>query len=319
MLLSNFAAANVPAQVADVNAANKTGKSNFAAADVKALVADINTANEHGGANTITLTAKLTSPYVLTAQNNNNNGANGLPVITANDELTIVGNGDAIERSTALNTPFFRLFDVAAGASLTLQNMTLENGKTGGAAAQGGAIYNQGALTLSAVDVADNSATSPGGYGYGGGIWSNGSLTLNGTVLRDNFVQGGVASPGTTVAFGGAVYVAGGTANITNTTFGLNVASSFGGGESFGSALYVAAGQVILASTTVSDNNSYDVGGGVYVAGGTVTLTNDTVQNNTYGGFYIASGATVYIDAFTLANTIDNGNGVNIVGTYIET
>jgi hypothetical protein len=40
------------------------------------------------------------------------------------------------------------------------------------------------------------------------------------------------------------------------------------------------------------------------------------------GGLYIASGAIVYIDAFTLANVIDNTASTsypNIFGTYIQT
>ena len=65
----------------------------YTALTVSDLIADINAANTAGGANTITLTAPTTSPYVLTAINNNTNpiagqpwyGANGLPVIAAND------------------------------------------------------------------------------------------------------------------------------------------------------------------------------------------------------------------------------------------
>ena len=124
------------------------------------LIADINAANAAGGANTISLTAPATSPYVLTAVNNTTDGATGLPVIAANDNLTIVGNGDTIERSTASGTADFRLFDVAAGASLTLQNLTLQGGLAAdsGVSAEGGAIDNQGALTLSGVTVQNNIA-----------------------------------------------------------------------------------------------------------------------------------------------------------------
>ena len=102
----------------------------YTAVSVSDLITDINAANTAGGANTITLTAPTTAPYVLTAVNNTTTatGANGLPVIAANDNLTIVGNGDTIERSIATGTPDFRLLDVAAGASLTLQNLTLQGG-----------------------------------------------------------------------------------------------------------------------------------------------------------------------------------------------
>src|SRR5262249_44272715 len=127
------------------------------------------------------------------------------------DTLTIVGNGDIIERSTASGTPDFRLFDVAGGASLTLQNLTLENGLEDGSgnSADGGAVFNQGTLILSGVTVHDNIAqgsagggpiggpssqikNTPGNDGQGGGIWSNGSLTAeNGTLIQNNQAIGG--------------------------------------------------------------------------------------------------------------------------------
>src|SRR5207253_1117250 len=93
----------------------------FSAATVSDLVADIQAANTSGGSNSIILTAPTTSPYVLTASDNATDGPTGLPVIAARNNLTIVGNGDTVERSTDPTTPFFRLLDVASGATLTLQ------------------------------------------------------------------------------------------------------------------------------------------------------------------------------------------------------
>ena len=184
---------------------DRTLPSSYTAASVSDLIADITAANTAGGANTITLTAPTTSPYALTAVNNTrrfNGPGNGLPVIAANDNLTIVGNGDTIER-TAGPAVAFRLLDVAPNASLTLQNLTLQGGLvealpvSGGAS--GGAIYNAGALTLSGVTVASNQAydIDGGGGAYGGGIWSDGSLTLeNGTLLEGNIARGSPAVAG---------------------------------------------------------------------------------------------------------------------------
>ena len=120
--------------------------------------------------------------------NNTTNGSNGLPVIAANDNLTIVGAGDTIERSTAAGTAAFRLFDVAAGGSLTLQSLTLQGGLASGSgvSAEGGAIDNQGSLTLSDVTVENNIAqgasasTTAGQNAEGGGIYTSGLLTLSG-------------------------------------------------------------------------------------------------------------------------------------------
>ena len=113
---------------------------NYTAANAADLIADIGLANTAGGTNTITLSAAPSSPYTLTAVDNSTDGATGLPVIAAGDNLTIVGNGDTIGRSTASGTPAFRLLDVAAGATLTLQGLTLTNGLASGSgvSAQGG-------------------------------------------------------------------------------------------------------------------------------------------------------------------------------------
>jgi hypothetical protein len=144
---------------------DRTVPSNFTAGSVSDLITDISAANAAGGANTITLVAGKT--FTLTAVNNTTDGANGLPVIAANDNLTIVGNGDAIARSTAAGTPAFRLLDVAAGASLTLENLTLQGGLAVSQphnpfglipAGQGGAVYNQGTLELNGVTVQNNTA-----------------------------------------------------------------------------------------------------------------------------------------------------------------
>src|SRR5262249_27368299 len=167
---------------------------------VKELITDMNSANSAGGTNTLNLYAG--GVYDLTAVNNSTNSANGLPVISgggkkaAADNLTISGNGDIIQRDTS--APAFRLFDVAQGASLTLENVTLQAGKAfgSGAAADGGAIYNQGTLTLNGATVQGNTAQgSDGAPADGGAIYNQGTLTLNGTTVQGNTAQGSARTP----------------------------------------------------------------------------------------------------------------------------
>ena len=272
----------------------RTVLSSYSAATVSALIADISAANTAGGANTITLTAPTTSPYGLTAVNNTTaSGANGLPVIAANNNLTIVGNGDTIERSTG--NAYFRLLEADGNASLTLENLTLQSGfafASSSGEGFGGAILNEGTLVLSAVTVQDNTCgvtdpespynaglgSSYGTIAAGGGIWSSGFLTLeNGTVLKGNDaeagpgVSGGQTAGNGGAAFGGALYVSGGTLNISNTTFSTNKAVGGAGGwhagqypaddtygaagNAYGGALYIAAGQVTLTTTTLTGNS----------------------------------------------------------------
>jgi len=307
---------------------------NYTAGNVTQLITDINAANQAGGSNTIVLVANTT--FNLTAVNNSTDGANGLPVIVKGDILTISGQGgDIIQRDPA--APDFRLFDVASAGSLTLENLTLQNGRAvgSGSSSEGGAIYNRGTLDLNGVTVQDNLAfggyadgnTTAGQDAAGGGVWSSGTLTLeNGTTVKNNQALGGYGGSRTKQegypggnAFGGGVYVAGGTANLTDATLYENGVGSGEGGE--GTYGYSQAPY------------GFGEGGGLYVAGGTVSLCNDTVTSNGVGGYlssggvggglYIAGKATVYLDSFTVINTLNNhdnsgtnGSTANIDGTY---
>jgi hypothetical protein len=263
--------------------------STYTAASVSELIADINAANQAGGANTITMVAGTT--FSLTAVDNTSNGATGLPVIASNDNLTILGNGDTIARGAG--TPAFRLFDLASGSALTLDNLTLQGGFAfgSGVSAEGGAILNQGTLTLNGVTVQNNiaqgSSGSPGLAGQnaaGGGIYSGGSMTLEGgTLIQNNQALGGDAGnlnparPGGN-GLGGGLYVSSGSVSLSNVTLSSNTARGgaggydralghvFGdggpGGNGLGGALYESSGSVSLSNVTVSSNTAQGGQGG---------------------------------------------------------
>jgi len=309
---------------------DRTLPSSYTAGSVVELIASINAANLAGGANTITLTAKTT--FTLTAADNITDGATGLPVITANDILTINGNGDTLERSTTGSTPAFRLFDIAAVGSLTLANVTLQGGWaiSGGVGSSGGAILNQGTLALYNVTVQNNIALgSTGESAAGGAIYSNGALTVQDSTIRNNQAVGGAGSreyltppgPGGS-AFGGGLYVASGTATLTRVTVSSNIAQGGAGGNALNGDPY---------GGSRGGNGGSGFGGGLYVSGGTVTLSSDSVMQNAAnggaggsggtgkykgpngspglgegGGIYVDPVALVYLDLFTQANVKHN-------------
>jgi hypothetical protein len=322
---------------------DRTLLSSYSAATVSDLIADIKAANKKGGTNTITLVANTT--FDLTEVENSTDGPTGLPVIASNDNLTINGQGgDIIQRDTASGTPAFRLFDVANGATLRLNNLTVQNGlsfgdpPSGPYAGYGGAIFNQGSLVLSGATVQNNMAQGangangtkhhgvdqPGSPAYGGGIFSAGTaLTLeNGTVIQNNEALGG--NGGTTPggpganggeAAGGGVFVSSGTVTFTSTTLASNLAQSGSGGtgRSGGSA-------------------GYGYGGGLAISGGTVNLTSVMVNSNHVdigkgiptnavgGGIYIGSGTvtlskdTVQSNTAAFASGGGSGGGIEIDG-----
>src|SRR5262249_44804301 len=106
---------------------DRPGPAAYPAADVPQLIQAIRDANATADADTITLAPGTT--FSLTAVDNTAHGATGLPtILAAGGDLTIVGNGDTIERKSGNGTPAFRLFDVAPGGALTLKNVTLRGG-----------------------------------------------------------------------------------------------------------------------------------------------------------------------------------------------
>jgi hypothetical protein len=303
--------------------------SSYTASTVRDLIFDINAANAAGGTNTITLAAGTT--FTLTGADNTTDGATGLPVIAANDNLTIVGNGDIIQRSTARSMPAFRLLDVAVGASLTLQNLTLQGGLAfgSGVQAEGGAIYSQGTLQVNGVVVQNNLAQgNTGQSAAGGGIYSNGALMLQGCTIQNNQAVGGQGGTFLTGApggdgFGGGLYVAGGTASLSNVTLYSNTAQGGDGGKGgsgypveghkggapggdggtgLGGGLYVAAGSVTLSSTTVDQNTAQGGGGG----SGAKASPSGFPGLGEGGGLYIDPAALVSLDAFTQSHVSGN-------------
>ena len=131
-------------------------------------------------------------------------GPSGLPAIAS--DITVEGNGATIERSSAAGTPFRLLFVGAdptdpdtfnyatpGAGDLTLRDLTLRGGLGqggdaivggGGGAGMGGAIFNQGEVTLERVTITNSTASggnggSGSGVGPGGGIGSDAGSTAN--------------------------------------------------------------------------------------------------------------------------------------------
>jgi hypothetical protein len=298
---------------------DRTVPSTFTAASVADLIADINAANAAGGANAITLVAGTT--FTLTARDNLTDGPTGLPVIMANDSLTIQGSGDIVERSTAIGTPAFRLLDVAAGASLMVNMATLQGGLAtnyqvvaGGniETASGGAIFNRGTLSLNGVTVRNNTARGysptgtysvPGGDAAGGGLWSSGVLIMVGCTVTNNTAAGGKGGDG-------------GILSVGAPGDGGGPQPGGAGGNGFGGGLYVAGGTVTLTTTSVSGNSATGGAGGK----GAKHASNGAKGQGVGGGIHIDDSlAVVDLDAFTVNGVKRNHastSDANIRGSY---
>ncbi len=118
--------------------------------------------------------------------------------IVVNKSVTITGEGASstiVQAHTSEGAASDRVFAIDGGATVTIQDMTIRHGKTTGSPAQGGGVYNSGALTLQRVTVIANLANgdlgAPGGAAEGGGVYNDGSLTVLNSTISDNTAQGG--------------------------------------------------------------------------------------------------------------------------------
>ncbi len=185
--------------------------------------------------------------YTLTAVNNTDTsyGANGLPVITT--PVTINGNGAVIERSSAAGTPEFRLFQVSSAGSLTLNRLTLRNGKLTGQ--NGGALLNLGEATVKDCTITGSNAAN------GGALANQGTLALVSSTLWSN-----------TATNGSAIY-------NTGTLSGLG--STIAGGSTSGGANLTTSGTATLKNTLLLKGSSSGNCSGTLATESTTNMADD--------------------------------------------
>ena len=94
--------------------------------------------------------------------------------------ITIDGNGSTIDGSQT------QVFYINRSSSVILKNITIKNAESNGE--HGGAIDNNGNLTIINSTLKNNTAT--GENGYGGAIYNNGTLTITDSNFKENTATG---------------------------------------------------------------------------------------------------------------------------------
>ena len=251
------------------------------------------------------------------------------------EDLTIDGNGAANTVIDAQQNS--RIFDVsAAGTDLTVNNLTLQNGRTSADGEQGGAIRS---LATAASQVTINNSTlsgnsTTGSFARGGAIYvyeDGNDIVIANSLVTGNFTTGSYSHGGAVTTFGGgdvtitdstfsgnytdnsasdagAIYAHRGTVTVISSSLTGNSSARTGGGIFVG-----ASGDVVITGSTLSGNNATGDGGAVYVGSGDVTIVNSTLSGNTTttgAGGGIASPDRFNITAITIVNSTLSGNRV---------
>ena len=195
--------------------------------------------------------------------------------VAINKNIRIDGKGHTISAED-----LGRIFSIGEGFTVTLTNATLINGK----ATEGGAIYNDGSLTLSDVKLSDNAADS-----YGGAVFNNGHLVVSDSVFDSNdIVNRGSAS----VDYGGAAIYNwyDGVLTVSGSNFTNNIKN------------YKNGDRLVGAITTIGD--------------ATVSGSNFVNNSGRWGGAISATGAELRKNSSTLtvSNTIFRDNAALYAG-----
>lgn len=149
--------------------------------------------------------------------------------------LAIIGEGSG---ATIDADSKCRVLNVASGANVTVQNITLKNGS----ATTGGGVYvaNGGTFTMQSGTISSCYAS-----GAGGGIYSEGTLSIQGGYINSNNVTAGTGT-------GGGIQVAGGSVSVAAT--GVTIKSNSCGGN--GKNIYISSSAT--ATIPTGDNAIYD-------------------------------------------------------------
>ncbi|MBN3944978.1 MAG: hypothetical protein HWQ38_00165 [Nostoc sp. NMS7] len=229
--------------------------------------------------------------------------------LSITDNLTIQGTNPS--KLTIKDDSPDRVFDIGSGATSAINGLTITNSYdgTGG----GGAISNEGILTLSNSIITGNSAkinTTDGGYllGQGGGIYNTGSLTVNHSIISNNTASSG----------GGGIYNTG-SLTVNHSSITDNTASSGGGGieSNYSNPTITTVNYSTIAGNTASTG----LGGGIYNTGGSLIVNHSIISNNTanggsasIGNFYGSGGGIYNTDSLTVNYSIISNNTANSGG-----
>ena len=244
----------------------------------------------------VTGTLTLNQNVVMT----DDEAANFVNGVVINKNIRIDGKGHTIDAKN-----LGRIFSIGEGFTVTLTNATLINGK----ADNGGAIYNDGSLTLSDVKLSDNAADS-----YGGAVFNNGELVVSDSVFDSNdIVNRGSAS----VDYGGAAIYnwKEGTLKVTNSNFTNNI-KNYKNGDNLVGAITTIGNATVSGSNFV--NNSGRWGGAISATGAelrknssTLTVSNTIFKDNSalYAGAVYIWGSNYNIADCVFDNNTAFGKG----------
>ena len=251
-----------------------------------------------------TITAALSSPipaddiYLLSSPHTETN-------ILIGRDVNIISSNPAnaiLQGAGTQQTANGRIFNINAGVNVSLIELTIQNGFAQNG--DGGAIENQGNLTLNKVNFIGNVTSNSGGA-----IFNIGSLDIiNEVSFEINSALNGC---------GGAIFNSGQlTVNTDQNASLINFASNqaSGGSGAGGAICNASGGTAALNRVLMVGNRARNQGGAIYNQGPTIVVENSFINGNQVeagsgGALYNVNGTFVVQGSYLTGNTASTVGG----------
>jgi len=242
-----------------------------------------------------------------------NDGTTGYPVATLSKALTIAQANDVIHVSGFIdmtlepfNTTASYKPAVAGTNSITVNGVTYNTWNYSGAGTQANAVF--GVFTLSrAITIIGDDKTTCGFDGKNTTCLIRQDNSTGQIKYQNLTFKNGKSAD---ASGGGAMYIRGTNANVTNCEFTTNTSGGTGNVNP-GGAITVISGTASITSSRFTGNVA-KFGAGISVQTGSVTLDGCTFENNDVSGIASSNGAAIYLKtpASGAALNIDVKNSV---------
>ena len=203
-----------------------------------------------------------------------------------------------------------RIFRVLANTTATIKELTITKGWVDDEG--GGAIRNQGNLTLKDSIISESFASSGGGISN----YSGGEMILKNVKVENNtayFAGGGISNSAllildtSSLVIGNTAYAGGGMYNLGTLTI-QDRGSAMGNTATHGGGILNDGNLTLKGYSSIISNVANTWGGGIYNATGTLTMQNLAIIS----GNRATDGGGIYNDRGSPLNGINLG--VNVIG-----
>jgi hypothetical protein len=235
--------------------------------------------------------------------------------LTVPNGLIFKGHGadnTIIQAASSPNSATDRVFNITGFKEVEFHDLTIRYGKVVAGNGQGAGINSSSAkITLYNCSVTGNYAlsTGAGGASFGGGIYCSNGLFIYSSLISNNTAQSTSGN-----SYGGGIYSY--STVLNNSTITGNSVIGLGS-QVYGGGLNSNGGTVTVTNTTIS-NNSSNTGSGIFTYNGAVTTLKNSIVYGNIGGKDLDFGNSFGGIDYNVYNSIISSNSSSVLDGVVS-